>query len=90
MSAYVSQLKRACEQAEVEQRPRLTLAQRLTTWHVGLPAVSRGRPFSMSEIENAMQTQGRYVGIELLRLGWQRKRIWSTGGSYHRYWLPPA
>lgn len=43
----------------------------------------------MSEIEAALKTQGRYIGEELLRMGWQRKRIWTTKGSYHRYWMPP-
>ena len=39
----------------------------------------------MPDIESAVNSQGRYVGQELIRLGWQRKRIWSAGGSYSRY-----
>ena len=90
MSAYTSQLNRECERAlSVQPTPRMTLSQRLTEWHVSLPAVSRNRPFSMVEIEAAMRTQGRYIGEALIHLGWRRKRVWSTCGSYHRYWMPP-
>ena len=90
MSAYTSQLNRDCELAlAAPPIPRLTLSQRLTEWHGSLPAVARYRPFSMLEIEAAMKTQGRYIGEALTRLGWKRKRVWSTHGSYYRYWMPP-
>lgn len=88
MSAYINQLRRECFEAAAAP-PQLTLSQRLTDWHASLPAVSRDRPFSMSELESAMATQGRYIGVELLRLGWSRKRIWLRSGSYSRYWVPP-
>ena len=55
-----------------------------------LPAVSRDCRFSMSEFEAALKTQGKYISPVLLELGWLRKRMWSTTGQYHRYWVPPA
>lgn len=88
MSAYISELNRDVIESAVPAH-RSTLSQRLTEWHGGLPPVSRHRPFSMSEIEAALETQGRYIGEELLRMGWQRKRIWARSGSYYRYWTPP-
>ena len=87
MSAYISQLNRDVVENTVPAH-RSTLSQRLIEWHSGLPAVSRDRAFSMTELESAMATQGRYIGVELLRLGWSRKRIWLSGGSYSRYWVP--
>ena len=66
-----------------------SLRDRFTNWHRSLPAVSRDRRFSMSEIEAALKTQGKYISPVLLELGWRRKRIWSTSGQYHRYWEPP-
>jgi hypothetical protein len=88
MSAYTSQLNREMAQAAKPDH-RKTLGQKLIVWHGTLPAVSRNRPFSMVEIEAALKAQGRQIGAELLRMGWQRKRVWSTRGSYHRYWTPP-
>ena len=88
VNAYISQLNR--ELVDETRRPLpMSLSQRLAKWHCSLPEISRSRAFSMSEIEAALKTQGRYIGEELLRMGWQRKRIWTTKGSYHRYWMPP-
>jgi hypothetical protein len=44
----------------------------------------------MLEIEKALKTQGKWLSPVLLELGWQRTRIWSTGGQYHRYLEPPT
>jgi hypothetical protein len=68
----------------------LGLRQRFLNWFRGLPAFSRNRFFGMSEFEVVLKTQGKYISPVLLELGWQRKRIWSTTGHYHRYWVPPA
>jgi hypothetical protein len=48
--------------------------------HLNRQACSRDRRFSMSEIEAALKTQGKYISPVLLELGWRRKRIWSTTG----------
>jgi hypothetical protein len=47
------------------------LRNRFTSWYRGLPAVSRDRRFSMSEIEAALKTQGQYISSVLLELGWR-------------------
>jgi hypothetical protein len=67
-----------------------SLRERFISWHGSLPAVSRDRRFSMSEIEKALKTQGKYISPVLLELGWRPKRVWSTTGQYHRYWEPPT
>ena len=87
MSAYINQLRQLQNN---DYQPILSLRQKLINWHSDLPEVSRDRPFSMKEIETAVKSQGRFISIVLLDLGWQRKRKWSTKGRYMRYWLPPA
>ncbi|WP_247572578.1 hypothetical protein [Ralstonia solanacearum] len=87
MSAYIKLLQ---QQAATVSPPRSPLQQRFLQWYVALPEVTRDRPFSMAEFEQALGTQGKYISPILLGLGWQRKRRWSALGQYHRYWVPPA
>lgn len=89
MSAYLTQLNRAIERQRQQPFRPSSLSDRFVAWHRSLPEVSRDRRFSMSEIDAALKTQGRYISPVLLELGWRRRRIWSTTGQYHRYWLPP-
>jgi hypothetical protein len=89
MLAYKAELeKRAAAQSPPSQ-PQ-SLRQKILTWHQTLPAVSRERPFAMSEFEAALKTQGKYIGPVLLDLGWRRRRLYETRGPYSRYWVPPA
>ena len=74
------------QQAEAAQA-HSSLHARFLAWHNGLPEVSRVRPFSMIEIEQALNTQGKYLSPILLSEGWQRKRKWNSKGQYHRYWV---
>ncbi len=67
-----------------------SLRQRFLEWHRSLPAFTRDRMFSMSEMEKALKTQGKWLSPVLLELGWKRKRIWSATESYHRVWVPPS
>ena len=67
----------------------LSLRQRFLDWYRSLPEFARNRRFAMSELEMALKSQGKHISPVLLELGWQRKRIWSTTGQYHRYWVPP-
>lgn len=89
-SAYIKYLREETEREQAAPKPS-PLRERFLTWHRSLPAVSRYRPFAMSEIEAAMGTQGRYISPILLDLGWSRHRKFSVGarGSYNRFWLPP-
>ena len=89
MLHYMAQLKRMAEAQQAQRSRPSSLRDRFTSWHSGLPAVSRDRRFSMSEIEAALKTRGKNISPVLLELGWRRKRIWSTTGQYHRYWVPP-
>jgi len=89
MNAYVAELNRAIPKHTDPNEP-VTLKNRFREWYRSLPSVTRDRPFSMSEFETAMKTQGKYISSVLLELGWQRKRKWDSTGHYHRYWLPPA
>ena len=86
--AYISELNKLVA-ARSRPQPAPTLRERFCDWYLSLPEFARNRPFSISEFEAALKTQGRYVSPVLLDLGWRRKRIWSTGGQYHRYWEPP-
>ncbi len=89
LRAYQAELQKQLAIQSPPSAPQ-SLRDRFTNWYASLPAVSRDRRFSMSEIEGALKTQGRYISPVLLELGWERKRIWSTRGQYHRYWEPPA
>jgi hypothetical protein len=85
MSAYLAQLKRQI----AAQTPAVpALKQRFLDWYSSLPELTRDRPFSMTEFEKVLGTQGKYISPMLLGLGWQRKRRWSSRGQYHRYWIP--
>ena len=89
-SAYIASLNRDLEQpAAAVSVPELNLRQRFIDWHAGLPEVARHRAFAMAEIELALGTQGKYLSPVLLSLGWVRRRQWSSGGQYSRYWLAP-
>jgi hypothetical protein len=88
--AYIQSLNRHLTEQFATRLPGSSLRDRLTGWYAGLPPVSRDRRYSMSEIEAALKTQGKYISPVLLELGWRRKRIWSTTGQYHRYWEPPG
>jgi hypothetical protein len=79
------------EELERDGKPKPAdspLQQRVLEWFTRLPEVSRQRPFSMIEIEEATGSQGKYLSKVLLDLGWVRKRKWSSAGRYNRYWLP--
>ena len=86
---YAAQLRRGAEAQRAQPSQPSSLLDRFLRWHGSLPAVSRDRRFSMAEFEAALKTQGRHISPVLLELGWQRKRVWSTTGQYHRYWCPP-
>lgn len=47
------------------------------------------RPYSITELERALGTQGRYLSPILLRHGWERRRRWASKTQYLRYWVPP-
>lgn len=88
--AYINQLNRMLEEELPPPAPQaLDLRQRFLAWYESLPEVSRHRPFAMAEMEQALDTQGKYLSPVLLSLGWQRRRKWSSKGQYHRYWAPP-
>jgi hypothetical protein len=90
-SAYILDLQRRVAESQSQPSQSQNLRQRVLTWHSSLPAVSRDRPFAMSEFEAALKTQGKYISPVLLELGWTRKRRWASGGGqYNRYWMPPT
>ena len=87
--AYLAELNKLTEAQQAPRPQSSSLRERFERWHRSLPAVSRNRRFSMSEIEAALKSQGKYISPILLELGWSRRRVWSTTGQYHRYWVPP-
>ena len=92
-SAYIRSLQRSLE-AEAETGPQQSsqpdLKQRFLEWYANVPEISRVRPYSMVELEQALGTQGRFLSPILLSLGWKRHRKWSSQGQYFRYWTPPS
>lgn len=90
-SAYVASLNRNMG-AAAGQPPvaPLDLRTRFLEWYASVPQVSRDRAFAMTELEQALDTQGKYLSPVLLSLGWTRKRRWSSQGQYNRYWMPPG
>ena len=91
MTAYIKSLQRMVDEERISTpaAPTSSLEQRFVVWFEAIPEVSRFRPYSMVEIEQALSTQGRYLSPIMLRLGWKRRRKWSSEGQYHRYWTPP-
>lgn len=88
-SAYVKDLNRQLELSHDRLASAPDLRQRFIEWYAAVPEISRNRRFAMAELEEALQTQGRYLSSVLLSLGWTRKRRWSSRGQYNRYWMPP-
>ena len=88
--SYLAELERIKREVENPSnvQPHTELRTRFLEWFNSLPEVSRCRPFAMVEIEQALNTQGRYLSPILLSEGWQRKRKWSSKSQYHRYWIP--
>lgn len=90
-SAYVKSLYRSLpDDTGSAQLSKTSLRQHFIDWFDSVPEISRTRPFAMVELEQALNTQGRYLSPILLSLGWQRRRKWSSRGQYHRYWVPPV
>jgi hypothetical protein len=90
-SAYIKALQRNCEAEVPPPKPfkRSDLEARFLSWLDNQPEISRLRPYAMTELENALGTQGKYLSPILIRLGWERRRKWSTKGQYLRYWVLP-
>lgn len=86
---FAAQLRKLAEDGRTERSRPSSLHAKFVAWYDSLPPVSRDRRFSMVEIEAALKTQGRYISPIMSKLGWTRKRIWSTRGQNLRYWVPP-
>jgi len=78
------------EEAGAAQRSKPELKQRFLAWFDSQPEISRIRPYSMVELEQALGTQGRLLSPVLFVLGWERRRKWSNKGPSPRYWVPPT
>jgi hypothetical protein len=89
-TAYIAALNRELAAEAAPQLSKPDLRTRFVDWLDSVPEISRLRPYSMVELEEALGTQGKYLSPILLSLGWSRKRKWSSRGQYHRYWVPPV
>ena len=88
MSAYIEALRRQTIYHNTQPPKQQTLEGCFLAWYGDLPPEGKCRPFSMCEIETALNSQGRFISAILVRYGWKRKRIWSAQ-RYCRYWVPP-
>lgn len=77
------------EEENAAQLSKPDLKQRFLAWFDSQPEISRIRPYSMVEMEQALGTRGRLLSPILLSLGWDRRRRWSGKGQSPRYWVPP-
>lgn len=91
-SAYIRSLQRDLEAEELPAKlcKRSPLEARFLAWMNSQPEISRQRPYAMSELEKALDTQGRYLSPVLIALGWERRRKWTSRTQYLRYWVPPG
>lgn len=87
--AYINNLRRSTAGIKSGAARRHNLETRFLVWYSNLPPESQHRPFSMREIETALNSQGRHISAVLVQLGWERKRVWSAQ-RYCRYWTPPT
>ena len=87
--AYLKSLECHVRRTESQSARHPPLEARFTAWFDDLPPEAKNRPFSMREIETALNSQGRHISAVLVQLGWRRKRVWTTQ-RYCRYWLPPT
>lgn len=88
-SAYASKMRMLSLQSATEVSVMPCLHQRFSDWYKSLPEISRHRPFAMAEFELALNVPGKLISPVLLSMGWTRKRKWTGGGHYPRYWVPP-
>ena len=86
---YAAQLRKGAEARRAHPSQPSSLRDRFV---IGTPRCQRflGTDVFLCWSRVALKTQGRYISPVLLELRWQRKRVWSTTGQYHRYWLPPT
>jgi len=89
-SAYVRMINNQFKPMPAVLTAAARLEQRFSDWYNGLPEITRHRPFAMAEFERVLGTQGKLISPVLLSLGWTRKRKWTGGGHYPRYWVPPS
>ena len=89
-SAYIRSLQRGLEAQTSQQLSSPDLKERFIKWFASVPEISRMRPYSMVELERALGTQGRFLSPILEKLGWERRRKWSSKGQNPRYWVPPC
>ena len=78
------------EEAGTDELSKPDLKQRFVAWFDSQPEISRIRPYSMVELEQATGTPGRLLSAVLLSLDWERRRKWSNKGLSPRYWVPPV
>ena len=76
--------------------PVKPLEQQMVEFFRSLSASQINRPWSLREITS--QLEGKYrdrphpqlVANELLKLSWQRRRLYGAEWAGRRYWFPPA
>lgn len=89
MHGYIEQVVRYAEEqralAEADRTCRCRpLHLKIQDWWN--PSFPPARPVTMDEMVEEFHTAPGLIGTALHQLGWQRKRMWGTGG-YRRYWV---
>jgi hypothetical protein len=91
---YMNNLKREADEILVTRSAeRAAQLKPLHTiigeWYASLPPPHRAPYYTTAALAKRFNTVPRFVGTALHKLGWQRKRQWTGGGPYTRYWVPP-
>lgn len=91
MIAYIAQIEkyareqRGIETAQRELRLKLLHLKIQEWWNL---RSSQQTTVKMDELVREFIAAPGLIGNALHHLGWQRKRMWGTGG-YRRYWVAP-
>lgn len=84
-----------CQIAEIRERREenralqsRSLDEKIRDWYSAMPPQERRHFYTMDQFVLLFNTAPGLIGKALHRLGWERQRRWSGGGSYARFWVP--
>ena len=94
MSAYITAIKTHTTNihsvlVENTVSPQSTLQTAITQWYESLSPTVRQQRFYMTDLCAIFNAQPEEIGQVLRKLGWSRKREWTTA-SNRRYWVGPG
>ncbi len=91
VSGYMDSLrKQAAEyQAAAQARRPQPLAEQVRRWWEALPPAQRKEAYALEELRQLFRVSPGRLGVALHACGFQRRRRWTGGDPYRRFWIPP-